>query len=106
MSNIHVATNFNIDIEFTAPPFYRRLFSWVIDIVVLVFYIIVASSFLEWFNRQLDNNEGNNVTRWAVSLLVMLPFMLYHLVLEVTLRHPLFPSIPVDQRFGRMESER
>jgi uncharacterized RDD family membrane protein YckC len=85
MSNIRVATNFNIDIEFTAPPFYRRLFAWVIDIVVLVFYIVVASKFLEWFNTQLENKEENNVTRWAVSLLAMLPFLLYHIFMEITM---------------------
>ena len=84
MSNIRVATNFNIDIEFTAPPFYRRLFAWVIVIIVLVFYIIVASNFLEWFDAQLDNKEENNITRWAVSLLLMLPFLLYHVVMETT----------------------
>ena len=29
MSIVKVATNFNIDIEFAAPPFYRRLIAWV-----------------------------------------------------------------------------
>jgi len=85
MSTIRVATNFNIDIEFTAPPFYRRLVAWLIDIVILIFYIVIISNFLQWFDRQLDNNENNNVVRWAVSMMVLLPFMLYHVVLEATM---------------------
>ena len=85
MSTIRVATNFNIDIEFIAPPFYRRLTAWVIDMVVLVFYVVVASKFLSWFNDQLDYKEDNYMTRWAVSLLLILPFLLYHVVLEITM---------------------
>lgn len=85
MSTIRVATNFNIDIEFTAPPFYRRLIAWVIDMVVLIFYVVVASRFLNWFNDQLGYSEENYMTRWAVSLLLILPFLLYHVVLEITM---------------------
>lgn len=85
MSTVRVATNFNIDIEFTAPPFYRRLVAWLIDVIVLIFYIVIISNFMEWFSDQLDHSDENNVVRWAVSLLVLLPFMLYHVVLEATM---------------------
>ena len=46
MSIIRVTTNFNIDLEFEAAPFYKRLFAWVLDTIVLIIYIIVASKFL------------------------------------------------------------
>ena len=85
MSTVRVATNFNIDIEFTAPPFYRRLLAWVVDIVILIFYLVIITNFMEWFDRQLGYGEDMNVVRWAVSLLVLLPFMLYHVVLEATM---------------------
>ena len=85
MSIVRVATNFNIDIEFTAPPFHRRLGAWVIDIVVLIFYIVVASKFLRWFNDQLNYAEKNDVVRWAVTMLAALPFLLYHVVMEATM---------------------
>ena len=85
MSIVRVTTNFNIDIELLAPPFYRRLFAWTIDIVVLIFYIIVGSRFLGWIFSQLDNTEDSNVTRWAISLVFYLPFILYHVVLEATM---------------------
>ncbi|GAA4755705.1 RDD family protein [Flavisolibacter ginsenosidimutans] len=85
MSVVRVATNFNIDIEFTAPPFHRRLAAWVIDIVVLIFYVIVASKFLSWFSDQLGYSEKNDVMRWAVTMLATLPFLLYHVVMEATM---------------------
>ncbi|HEY0040037.1 MAG TPA: hypothetical protein VGB71_05200, partial [Flavisolibacter sp.] len=62
MSTIRVATNFNIDIEFIAPPFYRRLIAWVIDMVVLIFYVVVASKFYIWFSDQLPYSEDGHVT--------------------------------------------
>lgn len=85
MSTIRVATNFNIDIEFIAPPFYRRLIAWLIDMVVLIFYIVVASKFYNWFYNELPYDEDNNTTIWAVRLMLTLPFILYHLVLEITM---------------------
>jgi uncharacterized RDD family membrane protein YckC len=85
MSTVRIATNFNIDIEFTAPPFYRRLLAWAIDIVILIFYVVIASRFFSWFYHKLDYNDDNNVTVWAISMLLTLPFMLYHVVLEATM---------------------
>lgn len=85
MSSVRIATNFNIDIEFTAPPFYRRLMAWVLDMVVLIFYAVVATKFLDWINRQMPYTEDYNVTRWAISMVLILPFILYHVVLEATM---------------------
>jgi uncharacterized RDD family membrane protein YckC len=85
MSVVRIATNFNIDIEFTAPPFHRRLVAWIIDMVVLIFYVIVASKLLSWFNSELDYSEKNTVVRWAVTMVATLPFLLYHVVMEATM---------------------
>lgn len=84
MSIVKVATNFNIDIEFAAPPFYRRLVAWVIDMVVLIFYVVVASKFLASINEGFSSDE-DNMTRWAITLLLILPFALYHVILEITM---------------------
>src|ERR1051325_11945931 len=85
MSIVRIATNFNIDIEFTAPPFYRRLLAWVIDIVIQIFYIIVAVKFLRWIDDGLRPIEDNDVMMWAISMVLLLPFLLYHVVLEITM---------------------
>lgn len=83
MSKVLVATNFNIDIEFTAPSFGRRLLSWIIDMVVLVFYVVVA---IRLYASLLSNvTEDAGVIDWAVRMVLILPFILYHLVLEATM---------------------
>lgn len=85
MSIVRVATNFNIDIEFTAPPFHRRLMAWMIDIVLLILYTIVATRFFAWFVSSLGWEEKNGVIFYAVYLMLLLPFLLYHVVLEATM---------------------
>ena len=86
MSVVRIATNFNIDIEFTAPPFYRRLLAWIVDLVVQIFYIIVAIRFLNWINEGSNYSENHEVMMWAISLALILPFLLYHVVLEITMK--------------------
>lgn len=85
MSTVRVATNFNIDIEFTAPPFYRRLLAWVIDIVILIFYLIIAGKILDWLFKDLRRSEDGWMIFLAVQLTLILPFALYHVVLEATM---------------------
>lgn len=86
MSIVRIATNFNIDIEFTAPPFYRRLFAWVLDIVIQVFYLVVALRLLNSVQRAFFSRASDgSMKMWAVSLLFFLPFLLYHVVMEVTM---------------------
>ncbi|MGB3005671.1 MAG: hypothetical protein WBC06_04115, partial [Chitinophagaceae bacterium] len=42
MAVIKVPTNFNIDVEFEIPEFYRRLISLIIDVIIEYFYIRIA----------------------------------------------------------------
>lgn len=85
MSIVRIATNFNIDIEFTAPPFYRRLFAWLIDIIIQIFYIIVAVRLLSWMAADAQGDENSNTRIWALGLLFFLPVLLYHVILEITM---------------------
>jgi len=80
MAVIRVTTNFNIDLEFDAAPFYKRLLAWVIDTVVLLIYIVVAVKFLNW----LDRKSGQE-TIWALFMLLIIPYLTYHLVCEITM---------------------
>jgi len=80
MSTIRVTTNFNIDLEFEAAPFYKRLLAWLLDSVVLIIYIIVAARFLSSFSRQ----AGEEMT-WALFMLLLLPYLTYHLLCEILL---------------------
>lgn len=83
MSVVRIATHFNIDIEFTAPPFHRRLFAWIIDVVVQVLYLVVAIKFLGFVTSNMRGDDTMKIL--AISLLLLLPFLLYHVVLEITM---------------------
>ncbi len=46
MSLITITTAFNIDLEFKAAPFHRRMFAWFIDFVVLCAYNYILVKFI------------------------------------------------------------
>ena len=83
MSVIRVSTSFNLDIDFEAPPFHRRLFAWMIDLFILIFYIINASRILRQIQRNMDPTEDNMYNMWAIGLVLILPFIIYHPVCEI-----------------------
>jgi uncharacterized RDD family membrane protein YckC len=82
MSTIRVTTNFNISLEFSAAPFHYRLFAWFIDVLVLVFYCLGAYKVIELLNSGRSADDDNV---WAILMVLMLPFLTYHLICEVTL---------------------
>jgi uncharacterized RDD family membrane protein YckC len=78
MSIIRVTTNFNIDLEFEAAPFYKRLSAWIIDTIVLIIYVFVAVQILDWVNK-----GGGDDAAWAVFMLLIIPYLAYHLICEI-----------------------
>lgn len=85
MSVVRIATNFNIDIEFTSPPFYRRLLAWIMDLIVQVFYLIIASRFLVWLTQNSSNSLDSSYNLQWLGLILIVPFFIYHLVCEITM---------------------
>jgi len=86
MATIKVLTSFNIDVEFEIPEFYRRLLSLLIDIVIEYFYyrialavfIAIANSYDPW---EIDTQYD----LWGIGLLLFLPLLVYHIILEITM---------------------
>lgn len=76
MSVIRIMTNFNIELEFPAAPFHRRLLAWIIDIVILFFYARLAAEIL-------DSLRDNEQVFWALFIILIIPFLCYHLICEV-----------------------
>ena len=79
MSTIRVNTNFNIDLEFEAAPFYKRLFAWLLDSVVLIVYFLLAFRFgIQYISG------GDSFSAWF--MFIILPFLTYHLFSEMLMR--------------------
>jgi uncharacterized RDD family membrane protein YckC len=79
MSQVSVSTPFNIYLEFEIAPIGRRMLAWVLDMVVLLVYARGMKYFLYII---LFNSKS--YSRGIDMLLVSVPMLLYHLVMEVT----------------------
>lgn len=78
MGVIKVPTNFNIELEFEVPEFFKRLIALVIDMVVQYFYIRIA---YEIYKSLYSTDDPLN----GIWMFLFLPVMVYHLMLEITL---------------------
>ena len=83
MSIVRIATNFNIDIEFNSPPFYRRLSAWIIDLIIQVIYLIAAGRILGSIADSTSNNLDGQYNLQFIYLIMLVPFIVYHLVSEI-----------------------
>ncbi len=85
MAVIKVPTNFNIDLEFEIPEFYRRFFALLIDMVMEYFYLRIASEILISIQRNAGSGDDAQHNLWAIGLLLFVPVTVYHLVMEITM---------------------
>ena len=86
MAVIKVPTNFNIELEFEIPEFYRRFIALLIDMILEYFYLRIAISIYSSYQRNLSYSDvGTQHNLWAIGLLLFLPIMIYHVVLEITM---------------------
>lgn len=86
MAVIKVPTNFNIELEFEIPEFYRRFIALLIDMIIEYFYLRIAVEIYSSYQRNVDYfDEGTQHNMWAIGLLLFLPIMVYHVVLEITM---------------------
>lgn len=86
MAVIKVPTSFNIDVEFEIPEFYRRLISLLIDVLIEFFYYKIAEQI--YYSIQRSSNIWDEDVQYnlqAVGMLLFLPILVYHVVLEITM---------------------
>jgi uncharacterized RDD family membrane protein YckC len=85
MSVVRIPTNFNIDLEFEIPEFYRRFFAWLIDLLILYFYLRIASAVISNIASGHRNSENDNYNISFIWLIFLVPVFVYHLVCEITM---------------------
>src|SRR6185369_15473265 len=66
------------------PEFYKRLIALLVDIVVEVFYIIIANKVFRSIAESSGGGADREYNLYGVWLLMLLPVFLYHLVMEIT----------------------
>ena len=86
MGVIKVPTNFNIDLEFEIPEFYRRMIALFIDMIVQYFYLRIAAEIYTSIGRNrgfFDMDAQYDLQN--IRLLLLLPVMVYHVAQEITM---------------------
>jgi uncharacterized RDD family membrane protein YckC len=87
MSVIKVPTNFNIDVEFEVPEFYRRFLSLLIDFLLLFFYYKIAQQIIiaiargsNYWDDEVQANLG-----WLWLAITLGPIICYFPLVEMTM---------------------
>ncbi len=87
MGAIKVPTNFNIELEFEIPEFYKRLVALLLDCVIQFFYIKIASEIFRSYRQSgsiwSDDHQYN--VQWMWLILIYMPILIYHVLLEITM---------------------
>jgi uncharacterized RDD family membrane protein YckC len=77
---VRLDTGFNIEVEFPIAPFHRRLFAWITDFLILLSYLWVVNVIL----KSMLGDFWIVEYEW-VYILYLLPYLLYHLLMEIIL---------------------
>jgi uncharacterized RDD family membrane protein YckC len=80
MALVKLDTGFNIEVDFAISPFHKRLFAWIIDLLICWLYIKIVATFF----------DVPNFFIWVPTfemkgLLISLPVLFYHLICEVAM---------------------
>lgn len=84
MAVLKLPTSFNIDLEFEVPEFHRRMFAWILDLILQVFYLIIAYRLYDEYMRAHINEITFENDPW-IQRIIILPVILYHIICEITM---------------------
>lgn len=86
MALITVNTPFNIDLEFSLAPFYKRMLAWVIDLLVIFVYCYIMIFFVYGAvagKSQLNQMMESKLSLFLTTTTILIPVMAYNLLFEV-----------------------
>lgn len=84
MSRLKILTSFNIELDFETAEFHKRLFAWVIDVIIALIYFFLAVKIVDSIAPGMSGNNGDS-DLWAIFLILILPISLYPLITEITM---------------------
>ncbi len=85
MALFTVSTPFNIDLEFSLAAFHKRMFAWLIDLLIILIYSYIMLFFVyDNVSGSLDDYDSKFRVETVLRLFtITIPIMLYHLLFEV-----------------------
>lgn len=82
MQKITVPTAFNIELEFESADFLNRFLAWILDMLVIIAYLILAYSCLAnyYASEGFGRSFFDNLSAWQT--IIFAPALVYHVALE------------------------
>jgi len=78
MALVKLDTGFNIEVDFAISPFHKRLFAWIIDLMVCWLYIKIMATLFDLPSFFIL------IANWNIQgLLISAPVAFYHLISEI-----------------------
>ena len=77
MLSVKLDTGFNIEVDFSISPFHRRMFAYIIDVLVMILYYRITMMLLEAYTNIQDGKH-----QW-LYILISLPILFYFPILEI-----------------------
>ena len=82
MSRFKILTPFNIELDFDIPDFHKRLFAWILDVIIAILYVVVVFILAALILGNAHNDVFSRNSHW-ISLIIMVPISVYPLVMEI-----------------------
>jgi uncharacterized RDD family membrane protein YckC len=82
MSRYKILTPFNIELDFDIPEFHKRLFAWMLDVIIAMLYVLLVFILAGLILGNANNDVFSRNLAW-VSYLIMLPIWFYPLAMEI-----------------------
>ena len=78
MALVKLDTGFNIEVDFAISPFHKRLFAWIIDLMVCWLYIKIMATLFSLPSFFILIYDGE-----MLGILISAPVAFYHLICEI-----------------------
>ena len=82
MSSVQIATPFNISLDFEIAELHKRIFAYVIDLLIIIVYAWIMGNFV--YDNTVAGFSGNASMGWGI-IIISLPMLFYPLVAELVM---------------------
>jgi uncharacterized RDD family membrane protein YckC len=78
MISVKLDTGFNIEVDFPISPFHRRMFAYIIDVLVMYLYWLGGA----WLLGLITGKNESSV-QWVYYIFLLLPILFYYPAMEI-----------------------
>lgn len=80
MTGVGVETNQHVQLSYQPATLFERILAFVIDVIMIGIYAFVVNKL--WYDITPEDFEFQQSSSWILYIIIWLPLMLYHLLME------------------------